>query len=94
MIKHIVMWKFKEGHEEEMNKFLSDLMSLKDKIDVIRSMQVGVNLNKNSEFNAVLISEFDNLDDLKTYKENPEHVKVSNFCKSIREKREAIDFEE
>lgn len=38
MIKHIVMWKFKEGHEEEMNKFLSDLMSLKDKIDVIRSM--------------------------------------------------------
>lgn len=94
MIKHIVMWKFKEGHEEEMNKFLSDLMSLKDKIDVIRSMQVGVNLNKNSEFNAVLISEFDNFDDLKAYKENSEHVKVSNFCKAIREKREAIDFEE
>ena len=51
-------------------------------------------MNKNSEFNAVLISEFDNFDDLKAYKENPEHVKVSNFCKSIREKREAIDFEE
>ena len=94
MIKHIVMWKFKEGHEEEMNKFLSDLLSLKDKIDVIKSMQVGVNLNKDSEFNAVLISEFDNFDDLKSYKENPLHVKVSNFCKSIREKRESIDFEE
>ena len=94
MIKHIVMWKFKEGHEEEMNKFLSDLLSLKNKIDVIRSMQVGINLNKDSEFNAVLISEFDNFDDLKSYKENPEHVKVSSFCKSIREKREAIDFEE
>ena len=94
MIKHIVMWKFKEGHEEEMKKFLSDLLSLKDKINVIKSMQVGINLNKNSEFNAVLISEFENFEDLKSYKENPEHVKVSNFCKSIREKREAIDFEE
>ena len=92
MIKHIVMWKFKEGHEEEMNKFLSDLMSLKDKIDVIRSMQVGVNLNKNSEFNAVLISEFDNFGVLKAYKENPEHVKVSNFCKSIREKKRSYRF--
>ena len=94
MIKHIVMWKFKEGHEEEMKKFLSDLLSLKDKINIIKSMQVGINLNKNSEFNAVLISEFENFEDLKSYKENPEHVKVSNFCKSIREKREAIDFEE
>ena len=51
-------------------------------------------MNKNSEFNAVLISEFDNFDVLNAYKENPEHVRVSNFCKSIREKREAIDFEE
>ena len=83
-----------ENLVKDLNKFLSDLMSLKDKIDVIKSMQVGVNLNKNSEFNAVLVSEFDNFDDLKAYKENPEHVKVSNFCKSIREKREAIDFEE
>lgn len=94
MIKHIVMWKFKKGHEQEMKQFLSDLLQLKDKIDTIRSMQVGINVNKNSEFDAVLISEFDNFDDLKAYKENPEHVEISNFCKSIREKREAIDFEE
>ena len=94
MIKHIVMWKFKKGYEQEMKQFLSDLLQLKDKIDTIRSMQVGINVNKNSEFDAVLISEFDNFDDLKAYKENPEHVKISNFCKSIREKRDAIDFEE
>ena len=94
MIKHIVMWKFKKGHEQEMKQFLSELLQLKDKIDTIRSMQVGINVNKNSEFDAVLISEFDNFDDLKAYKENPERVKISNFCKSIREKRDAIDFEE
>lgn len=94
MIKHIVMWKFKKGHEQEMKQFLSKLLGLKDKMDIIRSMQVGINVNKNSEFDAVLISEFDNFDDLKAYKENPEHVEISNFCKSIREKREAIDFEE
>lgn len=29
MIKHIVMWKFKDGEEENMKKFLEGLNSLK-----------------------------------------------------------------
>mgnify|MGYP002438097769 CR=1 FL=1 len=41
-----------------------------------------------------LISEFENLEDLKKYKTDPRHVKVSNMCKEIRTKRTAFDFEE
>ena len=74
MIKHIVMWKFKENETENMNKFLEGLISLKDKIDVIKDMQVGVNINENNNFDAVLISEFESMEDLKKYKEDPRHV--------------------
>ena len=36
MIKHIVMWKFKENEEEKMNEFLEGLNKLKDIIPEIK----------------------------------------------------------
>lgn len=92
MIKHVVMWKFKEGQEDNMNKFLSELIKLKDKIDVIKDMQVGVNINEKNNYDAILIAEFESMEDLKKYKEDPRHVEVSKLCKSIREERGAVDF--
>ena len=75
--------KYKDTKEVIASKKMLDACGvkytcLKDKIDVIRSMQVGINLNKDSEFNAVLISEFDNFDDLKSYKER---IRVHEICR-------------
>ena len=85
MIKHIVMWKFKENTEKEMNEFLDGLKALENQIDVIKSMQVGKNIDND---------EFESLEDLQKYKTDPRHVRVSNMCKEIRTKRTAFDFEE
>ena len=93
MIKHIVMWKFKENEEENMKKFLNGLNSLKEIIPEIKYMETGININPKNEFDAILISEFETFDDLEKYKNNPEHVKVSNLCKDIRLDRQAIDYE-
>ena len=93
MIKHIVMWKFKENEEENMKKFLNGLNSLKKIIPEIKYMETGINVNPKNEFDAILISEFETFDDLERYKNNPEHVKVSNLCKDIRLDRQAIDYE-
>ena len=93
MIKHIVMWKFKENEEENMNKFLEGLNSLKNIIPEIKYMETGVNVNPKNEFDAILMSEFETMEDLEKYKNNPEHVKVSKLCKSIRLDRQAIDYE-
>lgn len=93
MIKHIVMWKFKENQEETMNQFLQGLNDLKDIIPEIKSMETGVNINPKNEYDAILISEFENFEDLEKYKNHPEHIKVSNLCKSIRIDRQAIDYE-
>ena len=56
-------------------------------------METGININPKNEFDAILISEFETMEDLENYKNNPEHIKVSELCKSIRLDRQAIDYE-
>ena len=93
MIKHVVMWKFKENEEENMKKFLKGLNDLKEIIPEIKNMETGININPKNEYDAVLISEFETMEDLEKYENNPEHVKVSALCKEIRVERQAIDYE-
>ena len=50
-------------------------------------------LNPKNNYDAILISEFETMEDLEKYKNNPEHVKVSALCKQIRIDRQAIDYE-
>ena len=92
MIRHVVMWKFKPGTREEMEKFLAGLRGLYGVIPQIRAQQVGVNCVEGN-YDAVLISDFDSLADLETYKKDPRHVAVSALCKAIRTDRVAVDYE-
>ena len=99
MIKHIVMWKFKDYAEgatkqENILKVKSMLEALPEKIDFIREMQVNVNVNaKDGMYDAVLISEFDSLEDVERYRVHPEHKKISSFVALIREGRASVDYE-
>ena len=56
-------------------------------------MEVAKNCNPANTFDAVLISEFETMEDMETYKNDPRHVEVSNLCKSIRLERVAVDYE-
>lgn len=87
------MWKFKENEQENIKKFLEGLAALKEIIPEIKSMETGINQNPNNEYDAVLISEFETLEDLERYKNHPEHRKVSALCREIRLDRQAIDYE-
>lgn len=94
MIKHIVMWKFKENENENKKKFLDGLKALNGVIPEIKYMEVKESVNEKNAFDACLIAKFENMEDLEKYKNDPRHVKVSNLCKEIRENRAAIDIEE
>lgn len=93
MIRHIVMWKFKEGEQENMNKFLEGLKALDGVIDEILHMEIGVNCKDGNNYDACLIADFEDLEALERYKNDPRHVAVSKLCESIRESRGAVDFE-
>lgn len=93
MIRHVIMWKFREGEEENMHRFLNGLKALDGVIPEIRRMEVGVNVLEKNNYDACLIADFDDLEALERYKKDQRHVAVSTLCKSIREARGAVDFE-
>jgi hypothetical protein len=93
MIRHVVMWKFREQNKQEhMDMFREMLLDLDGKIDEILSMSIGHDVN-NSDWDMALVMDFNSLSDLNSYISNPQHRKVSEFCKSIRVDRAAVDFE-
>ena len=56
------------------------LEALPEKIPYIRKMEVMKNINpKETNFDAVLISEFDSLEDVASYTVHPAHKEISNF---------------
>ncbi len=92
MIRHIVMWKFRPGTEAEQANFLNGLRSLQGVIPQLLRSEVAVNVG-DSSYDAVLVSEFESLEALEAYKNDPRHKEVSALCKSIREDRAAVDYE-
>lgn len=99
MIKHIVMWKLKEFAEgcdrkENAQKIKNMLESLREEIEQIVYMEVGININNSDmAYDAVLITEFEDEHKLEEYKNHPEHVKVSNFVAKVRESRAVVDYQ-
>lgn len=92
MIRHIVMWKFRPGTEAEQKQFLDGLRGLQGVIPQLLRSEVAVGVGEDN-YDAVLVSEFQDLDALDTYKNDPRHKAVSALCKSIRTDRVAVDYE-
>lgn len=98
LIKHIVMWKFHEnahGKTKKENIEIAGgmLTALKEKIDVLKSIEFHANVGSDKNFDAVLITTFENLEDLQKYAVHPEHVKVGEYISVAASARSAVDFE-
>ena len=48
MIRHIVMWKFREGTEEKANEFLTKLAALDGVIPQLKKSEVARNIGKDN----------------------------------------------
>ena len=92
MIRHIVMWKFRPSTEAEQKTFLEGLRGLQGVIPQLKRSEVAVNVGQGN-YDAVLVSEFESLEALDAYKNDPRHKAVSALCKSIRTDRVAVDYE-
>lgn len=100
MIRHIVMWKLDDCYSEAEKKekaeaFGTRLMNLVGIIPEIREFSVHYNskLAPDSNYDLVLDSSFDSIEEMNTYQNHPEHVAVVEFGKSIKKERACIDFE-
>src|SRR5690554_268268 len=100
MVRHIVLFKLAdeaEGGSKAENALIikERLEELKNTIPVIRKIEVKINLSEASADNhdVILESEFDTLEDVRTYAVHPEHIKVGEFIAKVRTSRAAIDYE-
>lgn len=95
MIVHIVMFSFKkENKKENIEKIKAQLEALVDKIDVLKSMEVGVNFTDSPRaFDMSLYSTFEDKDGLKIYATHDEHLKVLEFIKEVVKETKVVDYE-
>jgi hypothetical protein len=99
MINHVVLFKLKEIDNEDQkavvrNKIKNALLSLKDKIEELKYIEIGQNHQLNSDsFDICLITHFETLDDLNSYQVHPEHLKVAEIVKVNVSARATVDYE-
>lgn len=100
MVKHIVMWRLKDEalgatKEENALKLKETLLALRNEIDELKAVDVGINFNPSeAAFDVVLYSEFENKEGLEAYQKHPEHVKIVEFVGEIRTDRAVVDYED
>jgi hypothetical protein len=98
MVKHIVFWTFRENAEgrsrrENITEAQKRLLSLKDKIKEVVSLEVGVNFNPGEgAYDLALYSKFQSPKDLDAYQKHPEHQKVADFISKVRTSRAVVDY--
>ena len=94
MIVHIVMFKFKDENKTENLKLVEKkLNDLVDKIDVLKSMEVGIDFNASERaFDLSLYSTFETKEDLKTYAAHEEHLKVVELIKRVTQESKVVDY--
>lgn len=99
MVKHIVMWSFKEevGTQERVEasaKIKEGLEGLTGVVPGLISAHVVTEPISSSSHDLCLITEFDTAEALKAYATNPDHVKVAAFVRSVTCNRACMDFVE
>ena len=99
MIEHVVMWKFAdmaEGktREENMAIVRARLMALPAVIPEIKFMQLGRDVSRTEmSYDMMLVTRFDSLEALHTYKVHPAHVEVASFVAKVKVARVVLDAE-
>ena len=97
MVRHIVMWNFKDGFTDDenifnANKVKDSLEALTSIIDGIISLEVIISSLKSSNRDIVLNSLFIDETALANYQIHPDHVRVSNYVGTVMMNRSCVDY--
>ena len=95
MTRHVVFFKFKpEASASTRKSVLDDLRALPDKIDVIRSFEVGEDVMHSARaWDVVEIATYDDLQALETYSRHDDHVEVVMKLREICDAVGSVDYE-
>lgn len=96
MVKHIVMFKLTGTAEERLavaSAFRDALLKLPAEIDVLQSMEVGINENPAEQWDVVLTAVVPTMADVEIYAKHPAHVAAASLLAGHKELRGCVDYE-
>lgn len=98
MIRHIVMFQFKEfetieAKQAKLEELKQGLIDLVGKVPTLLKMEVGINCNPAEKYDLTLISEFESLEALEAYAVHPDHVAVGAKIKENMQARACVDYQ-
>lgn len=96
MVKHIVTFKLTGTPEERLEvavRFKAALVALPDVIEVLRSIEVGINQNPAETWDVVLTATVDTMADVDVYARHPAHVAAASLLAGHKADRACVDYE-
>ena len=96
MVKHIILWKLKEEHNNNAVKqgIKEGLEGLVGKIPGLLEVNVQISSLESSNADVMLYSVFEDAESLKGYSTHPEHVFVADtYVRPFTQTRLCLDFE-
>jgi hypothetical protein len=96
MVKHIVTFKLSgtaEERREVARRFADALLALPAQIDVLESMEVGLNANPAEDWDVVLTAVVPTMADVETYAKHPAHVAAAGLLAGHKDSRACVDYE-
>lgn len=95
MVKHIVSFKFTGSRDERLavaEAFRDALMALPAKIDVLESIEVGINENAAEDWDLVLTALLPDMESVGVYAKHPDHVAAASIMAPRLEARACVDY--
>jgi len=99
MIKHIVLWRLKEGADghgkAEIARILKQrLEGLRGVVPGLLHLEVGIDfLQSESSSDLALYTEFASREALEAYQQHPAHREFVEFSHNLRTERRLVDYE-
>lgn len=95
MVKHIVTFKLNGTPQQRRSiaqQFKDALLELTAKIEVLKSIEVGLNENPAEDWDVVLIAQVSTMADIETYARHPAHLAAASIIGPYKEARACVDY--
>lgn len=96
MVKHIVIFKFTGTDAERRavaEAFKAALVALPEQIEVLQSIEVGINQNPAEDWDLVLTAVVPTMADVAVYAKHPAHVAATGAIAGHKGARACVDYE-
>ena len=95
MIRHVVMFRLRPGvSEAQRDEWLEMSRRAHQRIDLVRAYSIGADLlHLPRSYDVAVVADFDSLDDVRAYADDPAHLSTVELSRSLSEHIASVDFE-